>query len=86
MTNKIDDRGRQVGGDGAEVEEEYEIEPLEVPAAISVHDLAELMMTTPVEVIKEFMRNGHMFAINDVVEHDIVTKIAPAFGFEVLSL
>lgn len=86
MTNKIDDRGRQVGGDGAEVEEEYEIEPLEVPAAISVHDLAELMMTTPVEVIKEFMRNGHMFAINDVVEHDVVTKIAPAFGFEVLSL
>ena len=86
MTNKIDDRGRQVGGDGAEVEEEYEIEPLEVPAAISVHDLAELMMTTPVEVIKEFMRNGHMFAINDVVEHDIVTQIAPAFGFEVLSL
>ncbi|MCI0812728.1 MAG: translation initiation factor IF-2 [Chloroflexi bacterium] len=68
------------------MEEEYEIEPLEVPAAISVHDLAELMMTTPVEVIKEFMRNGHMFAINDVVEHDIVTKIAPAFGFEVLSL
>ncbi|MCI0840482.1 MAG: translation initiation factor IF-2, partial [Chloroflexi bacterium] len=67
-------------------EEEYEIEPLEVPAAISVHDLAELMMTTPVEVIKEFMRNGHMFAINDVVEHDIVTQIAPAFGFEVLSL
>ena len=86
MTNKIDDRGQQVGGDGAEVEEEYEIEPLEVPAAISVHDLAELMMTTPVEVIKEFMRNGHMFAINDVVEHDIVTQIAPAFGFEVLSL
>lgn len=85
MTNSIDDEVQQADGNGA-YEEEYEIEPLEVPAAISVHDLAELMMTTPVEVIKEFMRGGYMYAINDVVEHDVVATIAEAFGFEVLPL
>ena len=84
MTNRIDGEVQQAGTDGAS-EDEYEIEPLEVPAAIAVHDLAELMMTTPVEVIKELMRGGHMFSINDVVERDIVSTIAPAFGFEVLS-
>lgn len=65
---------------------EEELEPLEVPNAISVHDLAELMQTTPVEVIKEFMRGGYMYSINDVVEHAQVAGIALAFGFEVLEL
>jgi len=85
MTNSIDDGVQQAGDNGAQ-EEEYEVELLEVPAAITVHDLAELMMTTPVEVIKEFMRAGNMYSINDVVEHDVVSTIAEAFGFEVMPL
>lgn len=67
-----------------EYDDDYELEPLEVPLAIAVYDLAELMETTPVEVIKEFMRSGYMFSINEVVQHDIVAEIAPSFGFEVL--
>ena len=67
-------------------DDDYELEPLEVPLAIAVHDLAELMETTPVEVIKEFMRGGYMFSINEVVGHDLVVGIAPSFGFEVLPL
>lgn len=66
--------------------DDYELEPLEVPLAIAVHDLAELMQTTPVEVIKEFMRSGYMFSINEVVEHELVASIAPSFGFEVLPI
>ena len=85
MTNSIDDGVQQAGDNGAQ-EEEYEVELLEIPAAITVHDLAELMMTTPVEVIKEFMRAGNMYSINDVVEHDVVSTIAEAFGFEVMPL
>ena len=94
MTNKTDtiDYQEQYNGtaeeydDYYEYEEDYEIEPLEVPRAIAVHDLADLMETTPVEVIKEFMRSGYMFSINEVVQHDLVAEIAPAFGFEVLPL
>ena len=67
-------------------DDDYELEPLEVPLAIAVHDLAELMETTPVEVIKEFMRGGYMFSINEVVGHDLVAGIAPSFGFEVSSV
>ena len=67
-------------------DDDYELEPLEVPLAIAVHDLAELMETTPVEVIKEFMRGGYMFSINEVVGHNLVVGIAPSFGFEVLPL
>ncbi|MCH8063653.1 MAG: translation initiation factor IF-2 [Chloroflexi bacterium] len=65
---------------------EEEVEPLEVPAAVTVYDLSELMHTTPIELIKELMRSGYMFSINEVIEHDIVSKIAPAFGYEVLAL
>ena len=67
-------------------DDDYELEPLEVPNAIAVHDLSDLMQTTPIEVIKEFMRSGYMFSINEVVEHELVAEIAPAFGFEVLPL
>ena len=66
--------------------DDYELEPLEVPSAIAVHDLSELMQTTPIEVIKEFMRSGYMFSINEVVEHELVAEIASSFGFEVLPL
>ena len=94
MTNRTDAIGYQDQYNGTadeyddyyEYDEEYEIEPLEVPRAIAVHDLADLMETTPVEVIKEFMRSGYMFSINEVVQHDLVAEIAPAFGFEVLPL
>lgn len=63
-----------------------DLEPLAVPAAIAIHDLAELMQTTPIEIIKEFMRNGFMYSINEVVNHNEVSIVAPAFGFEVLPL
>jgi translation initiation factor IF-2 len=85
MTNSIDDGVQQANDNGAS-EEEYEVELLEIPTAITVHDLADLMMTTPVEVIKEFMRAGNMYSINDVVEHDVVSTIADAFGFKVMPL
>ena len=93
MTNRIDEIDRQSQHNGAagydyydEYDDDYELEPLEVPLAIAVHDLAELMQTTPVEVIKEFMRSGYMFSINEVVEHELVAEIAPSFGFEVQPL
>ena len=62
------------------------LRPLEIPAALTVSDLADLMGVGPVEVIKEFMRNGYMLTINEVVEHSIAGIIAPAFGFGVLPL
>jgi translation initiation factor IF-2 len=55
---------------------------LEIPPALSVHDLASLMGVDPIEVIKQLMRNGHMFSINDVLEHETASVVASAFGFQ----
>ena len=44
---------------------------LNLPAAISVSDLSELIDVSPIEIVKELMRGGYMFAVNDVIEHDI---------------
>ena len=62
------------------------LEPLDIPAAITVADLASVMEIGAVEVIKELMRNGYMFTINDVIEHDLASLVAPGFGFGVLPM
>ena len=46
------------------------LSPLQIPQAVTVYSLAALMGANPIEVIKEFMRNGFMYSINDVVEHE----------------
>ena len=59
---------------------------IDIPAAITLHDLADIMELSPIEVIKEFMRNGFMYTINEVVEHDTAALIAESLGFDVLPL
>ena len=54
---------------------------VELPAAITVSDLATLLDVGPVEIIKELMRGGYMLTINDVVEHDVATIVARVFGY-----
>ena len=59
---------------------------IEIPAAITIHDLADMMGLNPIEVIKEFMRNGFMYTINEVVEHETAALVAESLGFDVLPL
>lgn len=62
------------------------LEPLSVPAAITVADFASAMDVGPVEVIKALMRTGYMFTINDVIEHSVASVVSPAFGYGLLPL
>ena len=62
------------------------LEPLDIPPAVSVADLATIMEVGPIEVIKELMRTGYMFTINDVIEHNVAASVAPVFGFGLLPL
>ena len=57
------------------------LRPVELPAAISVSDLAVLLDIGPVEIIKELMRGGYMLTINDVLDHDVATIVARVFGY-----
>ena len=62
------------------------LEPLDIPNALTVADFSATMEVGPVEVIKELMRSGYMFTINDVIEHDVASLVAPGFGYGVLPL
>ncbi len=55
---------------------------LEIPHALTVKELGELMGVSPVEVIKELMKNGVMAAINQTIDFDTAAIVAHDLGFE----
>ncbi len=57
---------------------------LDIPGAISVGDLAAMMRVTAVDVIKQLMRRGHMYAINEVIDFNLAADIAEDFGYDIL--
>ena len=56
---------------------------LDIPSAISVADLSDMMGVDPIDVIKQLMRFGYMISINEVVEFEVASGIAQSFGFPV---
>ena len=55
---------------------------VEIPATVVVRNLAELLDTSPIEVIKELMKNGVMAAINQSVDYEAAAAVARQLGFE----
>jgi len=53
-----------------------------IPQAIVVGDLAGVLGVTPVDVIKELMKNGVMATINEIVDFDTAAVVAADLGFE----
>lgn len=62
------------------------LRPLDLPATITIQHLAGLMEANPVDIIKELMRRGYMYTINEVIEHDVAASVAAPLGFGVLPL
>ena len=56
---------------------------LDIPAALSVHDLATLIGVGAIQVIKQLMRAGQMLTINDVIERETAAMIVQSFGLQV---
>ena len=56
--------------------------PIEIPRVLSVKELGDLMAVSPVEVIKELMKNGVMASINQVIDFDTAAIVASDMGFE----
>ena len=54
---------------------------VEIPQAVAVKDLAVLLHITPIDVIKELMKNGVMATINQVVDFDTAAVVAADLGF-----
>lgn len=59
-----------------------ESKTVELPRALSVKDLADLLKVSAVDIIKELMKNGVMASINQVVDYDTAAIVATDFGFE----
>ena len=54
---------------------------IHIPPAIVVGELALLLGVTPIDVIKELMKNGVMATINQVVDFDTAAVVATDLGF-----
>jgi len=55
---------------------------IEIPEALSVRQLAELLQVTPVDVIKQLMRRGIMANINQVIDYETASAVVTDFGHE----
>ena len=55
---------------------------VEIPATVVVRDLAEILDTSSIEVIKELMKIGVMAAINQSVDYTAAAAVAQSLGFE----
>ncbi len=55
---------------------------IEIPSTISVRDLAGLLKSSPIQVIKTLMSNGVMANISQVVDFDTAAIVASELGFE----
>jgi translation initiation factor IF-2 len=55
---------------------------VEIPATVVVRNLAELLNTSAIEVIKELMKNGVMATINQSVDYEAAAAVARQLGLE----
>jgi len=55
---------------------------IELPATITVRDLAQKIESSPIQIIKNLMKNGVMANINQMVDFDTAAIIASEMGFE----
>ena len=54
---------------------------VEIPASLSVKQLADLLRISPIEIIKQLMRSGVMANINQVIDYELAAAIAKSFSY-----
>jgi len=55
---------------------------VELPASLTVRQLADLLTVSAVEIIKQLMRAGIMANINQLINYDAAATVAKGFDFE----
>lgn len=55
------------------------------PSSITVGQLAQLLDVSPVEVIKQLMRNGMMVNVNQIIDFETAALVASDLGFQVMA-
>src|SRR5688500_13569370 len=80
--------GRRPGGppsdanrSAAAVQTRRENVPIELPARITVKELADLMRVSAADVIKGLLQNGMLVTINQQIDYDTAAIVAHDLGF-----
>jgi translation initiation factor IF-2 len=60
----------------------HKTKSIELPASITVRELAQTIETSPIEVIKALMANGVMANINQQIDFDTAAIVAAEMGYE----
>jgi translation initiation factor IF-2 len=55
---------------------------IEIPEYLSVRELAELMHTSPIDVMKQLIKNGVMATINQQIDYDTAAIVVEEMGYE----
>jgi translation initiation factor IF-2 len=59
---------------------------IEVPDFVTVRELADIMATSPIDVIKQLMNNGIMANINQQIDFDTAAIVAEEMGYEAVPI
>ena len=54
-----------------------------LPPTLTVKRLAELTQISPIDTIKQLMRNGIMVSLNQVIDYEVATLVTSAFGVRI---
>ena len=55
---------------------------IELPANVTVRQLAEMIKASPIDIIKQLMSNGMMATINQQIDYDTAAIVVSEFGYE----
>ena len=61
---------------------DHEIKSIELPANLTVRELADSLKASPIQIIKTLMANGVMANINQQIDFDTAAIVASELGFE----
>jgi translation initiation factor IF-2 len=56
---------------------------IELPATITVKELAEVLAVSPADIIRELIKSGIFATINQLIDRDTASLVAEELGFEV---
>src|SRR6187397_1055551 len=71
------------GGGPVQVADPRERGPIELPATITVKELADLLAVNPADVIRELIKSGIFATINQLIDRDTASLVASELGYEV---
>ncbi|UCH42878.1 MAG: translation initiation factor IF-2 [Dehalococcoidales bacterium] len=55
---------------------------VDIPDVLTVKQLSDLLQVSPIDIIKQLMRNGIMVNINQAIDYETAAKVVVTYGYE----